>query len=242
MVEASRPTFLALALLTTLAATAAGQSRVPFTDDPLVPGVTPVKTVHFTELRARINALREAAGLAPFSWTDPVLTARVTPIRIAHLLELREAVDAVYAAAEQTPPSWTDAAPSAGTTPIRAVHIMELRAAATGPIQRPHPGVPAAPRSLRITVSEAYGVTLTWEPSAMATSYIVEMGTASGASDILNRDFGSPDTRVVWGEPPAGELFARVRARNVAGTSPPSNEVSARVFAEDTCGYSTYNR
>ena len=38
----------------------------PFTDDPIVPGVTPVGAVHFTELRTRIDALREAAGLAGF--------------------------------------------------------------------------------------------------------------------------------------------------------------------------------
>ena len=240
MVEASKRTFLALALVTALAGTAAGQGRAPFTDDPLVPGVTPVKAVHFTELRARIEALREAAGLARSSWTDPLLTARVTPIRVTHLLELREALAEVYAAAGERPPRWTDAAPSLGTTPIRAVHIMELRAAAMALVQRPHPEPPVAPRSLQITVSEAYGVTLTWEPSPKATSYVVELGTASGASDVLNRDLGSPDTQLIWNEPPAGELFARVRARNVAGTSPPSNESSARVFADDTCGYSTY--
>ena len=43
-----------------------------FTDDPIVPGVTPVRAVHFTELRARIDALREEAGLGRFRWTDPV--------------------------------------------------------------------------------------------------------------------------------------------------------------------------
>ena len=45
----------------------------PFTDDPIVPGVTPVRAVHFTELRARIDVLRRAAGLTPFNWTDAVL-------------------------------------------------------------------------------------------------------------------------------------------------------------------------
>ena len=35
----------------------------PFTDDPIVPGETPVRTVHFTELRTRIDGLRAAAGL-----------------------------------------------------------------------------------------------------------------------------------------------------------------------------------
>ena len=100
----------------------------PFTDHPIVPGVTPVRAVHFAELRARIDVLRREAGLAPFAWTDRVLTAGVTPVRLAHLLELREALDAAYAAAGRSAPRWTDAAPAGGATPIRAVHLMELRA------------------------------------------------------------------------------------------------------------------
>ena len=47
----------------------------PFTDDPIRPGVTPVRAVHFTELRERIDVLRREAELAPFRWTDPVLRA-----------------------------------------------------------------------------------------------------------------------------------------------------------------------
>ena len=103
--------------------------RSPFTDDPLVAGVTPVRAVHFTELRTRIDALRSAAALGRFVWTDPVLRAGVTPVRLVHLLELREALGAAYAAAGRAEPRWTDAAPVAGSTPIRAVHLMELRAA-----------------------------------------------------------------------------------------------------------------
>ena len=68
----------------------------PFSDDPLVPGVTPIRAVHFTELRARIDAVLAAVGLAPFAWTDPVLTAGVTPVKLQHLLELREALGAAY--------------------------------------------------------------------------------------------------------------------------------------------------
>ena len=101
----------------------------PFTDDPLSPGVTPVRAVHFTELRTRIDVLRRAAGLAPFAWTDPVLTAGVTPVRLAHLLDLREALAEAYMAAGRAAPRWTDASPAVGTTPIRAVHLTELRAA-----------------------------------------------------------------------------------------------------------------
>ena len=73
-----------------------------FTDDPLRPGVTPVKAVHFMELRARIDVLRREAGLARFRWTDPELRARVTPVRLAHLVELREALVEAYATTERT--------------------------------------------------------------------------------------------------------------------------------------------
>ncbi len=102
---------------------------VPFTDDPLRPGVTPVRAVHFTELRTRIDALRTAAGLRRFRWTDPVLRPAVTPVKLAHLLELREALDEAFSSAGRPTPRWTDAAPVGGTTPIRAVHLTELRAA-----------------------------------------------------------------------------------------------------------------
>lgn len=100
-----------------------------FTDHPIRPGVTPVKTVHFTELRSRTDAVRIARSLPPFLWTDPVLTPRATPVRLLHVLELRRALAEAYAAAERPYPPWTDASPVRGTTAIRAVHLMELRAA-----------------------------------------------------------------------------------------------------------------
>ncbi len=102
---------------------------VAFTDDPLQPGVTPVRAVHFTELRTRIDALRSAAGLLRFSWTDPVLQVGVTRVRRVHLLELRAALAEAYGAAGRAAPRWTDASPAAGSTPIRAAHLTELRAA-----------------------------------------------------------------------------------------------------------------
>ena len=102
----------------------------PFTNDPIRPGVTPVRAVHFTELRARIEALRREMGLGRFVWTDPVLTVGVTPVRLVHLLELREALAAAYAAAGRAAPRWAAAAAAGeGTTLIRAAHLMELRAA-----------------------------------------------------------------------------------------------------------------
>ena len=103
--------------------------RAAFTDDPIVPGVTPVKAVHFTELRTRIDALRSAAGLARFSWSDPALRAGVTRVRRVHLLELRSALAEAYRAAGRAAPRWTDASPAPGSTPIQALHVTELRAA-----------------------------------------------------------------------------------------------------------------
>ena len=105
------------------------EQQRPFTDDLIVPGVTRVRAVHFTELRARINAVRIAAGLGQFGWTDRVLSAGATRVRLVHLLELRSALAAAYAAAGRSAPRWSDASPTAGRTPIRAAHLMELRAA-----------------------------------------------------------------------------------------------------------------
>ena len=102
--------------------------RAPFTDDPLVPGMTPIKAVHFTELRARIDTLRRAAGRTLFSWTDPVLRPGVTRVQWVHLLELRAALAEAYAAAGRAAPRWTDPSPASGSTPIRALHLTELRA------------------------------------------------------------------------------------------------------------------
>ena len=47
----------------------------PFSDDPIVPGETPIRAAHVAELRTRIDGLRAAAGLGRFAWTDPVLRA-----------------------------------------------------------------------------------------------------------------------------------------------------------------------
>jgi len=113
----------------TFSVTVGSRAARSFTDHPLVGGVTPIRAVHFTELRERIDALRAATGLARFGWTDPILTAGVTPVKLVHMLELRSALGAAYAVAGRSVPHWTDTAPTGGATPIRAGHLMELRAA-----------------------------------------------------------------------------------------------------------------
>ena len=104
-------------------------ARTTFTDHPIVPGTTPIRAIHFTELRDRIDALRRRGGLPAFRWTDAVLLAGVTPVRRVHLRELRSALDAVYDAVGRSRPVYADVRVQAGATPIRAAQIMELRAA-----------------------------------------------------------------------------------------------------------------
>ena len=104
-------------------------SPTAFTDHSIEPGVTPVKAIHFRELRARIDALRAAARRPAFRWTDRGLSPRVTPIKRVHLTELRAALGEAYSAAGRAALTYTDPAITAGTTVIRAAHLMELRAA-----------------------------------------------------------------------------------------------------------------
>ena len=103
-------------------------SPTVFADHPIQPGVTPVRAIHFLELRARIDALREREGLAGFGWTDPGLAAG-TPIRAVHLTGLRAALAEAYAAAGRAAPGYTDAALTAERSVIRVEHLMELRTA-----------------------------------------------------------------------------------------------------------------
>ena len=101
-----------------------------FTDHPIRRG-TPIRAIHFLELRDRIDALRVREGLLAFRWTDPVITAGVTPVKRVNLTELRTALDEAFDAAGEPRPSYTDEAVTAGETAIMAAHLMELRAAVT---------------------------------------------------------------------------------------------------------------
>ena len=106
---------------------ATGAPGREFTDDPLVAGVTPVKSVHFTELRARIDALRTAYSLALFAWTDSTLTSGETVVKAVHLSELRTALQQAYVSAGESL-SFNTGAVQAGDG-VRAEEINALRSA-----------------------------------------------------------------------------------------------------------------
>jgi hypothetical protein len=100
-----------------------------FTDDPLILQVTPMKAVHFAQLRQAINTLRSRDGLSAFAFTDPTLIAGVSPIRAVHITELRTALNGVFDALGQTRPTYTDSTIVAGQTVVKKVHIEEIRSA-----------------------------------------------------------------------------------------------------------------
>ena len=116
---------LVLGLLVLTAGSSGAQGPV-WTDDPLVPGVTPIKATHFTELRTRINELLTGCGGTTFSFTDATLKAGETPVRAVHVTELRAALGRAYDACGGSRPTWSDPSPARGS-PIRARHLTELR-------------------------------------------------------------------------------------------------------------------
>ena len=124
------------------AATARSRAPAAFTDDPLVPGVTPVRAAHLLELRARIDGLRLRAALPAFGWTDAQVVPGATPARAAHLLELRSALGEAYASAARAAPGYTDAAVTPGATAMRAMQLQELRRAVVALEAAPAPTGP----------------------------------------------------------------------------------------------------
>jgi alpha-tubulin suppressor-like RCC1 family protein len=99
-----------------------------FTDASLVSGVTSIRAVHISELRARIDGARVRLGLSAYTWTDPSLTAATTLLKAVHIAELRQALAAAYTAAGRTSPIYQDPSLAAGMT-VNAAHVAELRAA-----------------------------------------------------------------------------------------------------------------
>ena len=99
-----------------------------FTNDPLQAGITPVKAIHWTELRTAVNTLRNRYALTSVSWAGGALSPGVT-VSAGHLTELRTALADVYIAAARTVPTWHPATITGGSTVITAAQITELRSA-----------------------------------------------------------------------------------------------------------------
>jgi Tol biopolymer transport system component len=85
----------------------------------------------------------------------------------------------------------------------------------------------SAPANLSATVVGST-VTLAWTapPGATVTNYVVEAGSAPGASNLASFSTNSTATTFVASGVGPGTYFVRVRAAGSGGTSPPSNEVT----------------
>jgi len=102
-------------------------TTVIFTDPTLSAGTTAVKTMHVSELRTAVNAVRAMTSLIPAVFTDPTLSANTTTIKRLHIIELRSALDTARVALSLPAVSYTDPTITAGSTPIKAAHINDLR-------------------------------------------------------------------------------------------------------------------
>ena len=86
-------------------------------------------------------------------------------------------------------------------------------------------GPPDAPTGLTAFMA-GDRITMTWSPAlggGPASGYVVEAGSASGASNIASLNV--PGASFTFSPVPNGFYFLRVRARNAAGVSPPTAEV-----------------
>ncbi len=105
------------------------------------------------------------------------------------------------------------------------------------PFDVPAPEAPGEPFNFA-AVAIGTTVVLTWNPPAagdIATSYMVEAGSAPGLSNLANFDTGSAAHTLTVTAVPAGTYFVRVRSRNSDGLSRPSNEVTLVVPGTGPC-------
>lgn len=100
-------------------------TTVIYVDDPLVPGSTIIKSVHLTQLRTAVNAIRILAGLGAATFTYS--GAAGTVVHATDINELRSDLDAAAPAVGLPTGVWTDNPLVAGSTVIKAVHFQELR-------------------------------------------------------------------------------------------------------------------
>ena len=92
----------------------------------------------------------------------------------------------------------------------------------------PAPAPPAAPTGLTSQVNGT-NVTVSWNPVATATNYILQVGTAPGIYNLLTASLGNANA--ASGSVPPGLYFWRVIAANSAGQGPPSAEAQFTVGA-----------
>lgn len=82
------------------------------------------------DIRARVNAVRQARGLSVFTWTDATINdwnnVSPTSVRVIHLTELRQAIAEIYTPLSLPAPTWTDTTITTSTD-RKGIHWSEMR-------------------------------------------------------------------------------------------------------------------
>jgi hypothetical protein len=182
---------------------------------PVVPGVP--RNVQATVVNNTITV----------SWQPPASGAPVSN----YVVQAGTAPGAanVYSGGVGTATSVSSPIPN-GTYYLR---VYGLNASGTGPLSADivaQVGLPPGPPRNAAATASAGVITLTWLPpvsGGTVSRYIVQAGTASGASNVFNAAVGAGTA--VSGAVPAGTYFLRVLAQSSGGISAASNEVSVSV-------------
>jgi hypothetical protein len=97
-------------------------TTVLFTNDPLTAGLL-VRSVHLSELRTAVDAVRAQAGMNAVNWTDAAASGVI--VKATHIAQLRSSLDQAMTALGLTTGGWTDA--SLTGVRIKAAHLQEIR-------------------------------------------------------------------------------------------------------------------
>ena len=169
-----------------------------------------------------------AGALVSLAWTAPA--AGVAPI--GYVLYAGSAPgqsDLAAFSTGSTLTGWSGAAPPG----LYYVRVSARSACGVGPTSNEvavavgGPVAPGAPAQLAASLSGRV-VSLVWSPPTSGpapSGYLVEVGSASGLTDIASIDSGSAATSISGSVPP-GAYFLRVRARAGGVAGPVSNEVT----------------
>ena len=179
--------------------------------DPV--GARSIRAVHVTELRQRVNALRQRFGLSVYTWTDATITPEVTPVKAVHVTEVRTALNEAYRAANRDTPQFTDAVITPRVTPIRQVHFQRASGGGCGAgtvthhmMSRNRKATPVP----SVTVAHFPG----WVLRPIGRRVYAGGGTIGSLSDIVESAAGSGEERYVL----SGWSLSTTAERTAAGT------------------------
>jgi len=87
------------------------------------------------------------------------------------------------------------------------------------------PQAPSAPTNVKLTVKDAYNITISWDAVTGATSYDVYSGSTAAPTDLVKNTTTTSYTD--YGLSAGTKYYYSVRAKNANGVSEPSTAVSA---------------